>query len=72
MEAILNFTSSIEAIEEAVRITTETGLVLEEVGRVGMVGGDLERGANQMLQMSEQLVQEAEREAARVDGEHGM
>ena len=76
VEAILNFTSSIEAIEEAINITTETSEMLEqvlvEVGRVGMGSGDLDREvATELLVMSQTLLREAKDEAARADSESG-
>ena len=68
VEAILNYTSSIEAIEEAIRITMETREVLGEVESVGIMGGDLEREAWQLLWRSQRLLNEAKTEADRAAG----
>ena len=71
VEVILNYTSSVEAIEEALRVATETREVLEEVGRVvtGGEGEELRRETRQLFAMSETLLSDAREEGRRAEGE---
>ena len=70
MEAILNYTSSVEAIEEALGVAMETREVLEEVGRVvmGGEGEGLRRRTQQLLSVSESLLGDASEESRRTEG----
>ena len=69
MESILDFTSAIQAIEEAISVTMETAatlqLVLEDVEGVGMVVGEMARDAREL---SYTLLDEAEWQSDRATG----
>jgi hypothetical protein len=58
VEAILNYTASIEAVEEAVEVAMEASEVLGEVVMVGE-GAELRNEAQQLLEMSESLLRDA-------------
>ena len=74
VESILDFTSSIQAIEEAINVTMETTATLEsvlvEVGGVGVEMGGVEM-ARELKELSYLLLSEAEWECATATSESG-
>ena len=71
VDAILNYTSSIEAVEEALVVAMETREVLEDARRVvmGGEGAEFHREAQQLLDLSESLLRDAGDEAGRTEGD---
>ena len=70
VEAILNLTSSLDVIQEALDVaaTTNTTLkgLLEELESVG--GGDLVGQASSLQDTAQRLLEEAQEEARRAEG----